>query len=41
VSIPNAAKFWPGLIDVTTTGTWHLDITLGSDHMCVSVAFKV
>ena len=39
-SASGADQFWPGLIDIPTSGTWRLDITAGSDHMCVTVAFN-
>ena len=40
-SSPNAAQFWPGLIDITTSGSWRVNIAAGSDRLCVTVAFEL
>jgi hypothetical protein len=39
--VPDAAQFYAGEIDITASGTWRLDITVGRDHMCVRVAYKL
>lgn len=39
-SIPTAAQFWPGLIEVPEPGLYQITIRAGPDSMCVRVRYS-